>query len=217
MNCDCNSNISGECPHCGSLNYSNNIYNYKDDIQIRTRDNITLPELETFNFPLEIKTEITSLYGKIAKGKIKRGAPRRGYIYCCIVGVCKQRGIAFDKTQIQNALDLKQHDINKAIKEVEILIGRMISLNIVDVLKSIITQLGVKDECLNEIVEIYEKCKKLSARFNSSRTETLANALVYYYLKRNLQDFNEDFFFEKSKISKETILDINLEIENSLQ
>jgi transcription initiation factor TFIIIB Brf1 subunit/transcription initiation factor TFIIB len=183
-----------------------------DEFQDKSKDTVVLPELNQFNYPLEVKTEITVLYGKVSKGKIKRGSPRRGYIYCCIIAVCKQRNIALDKTKIQNLLDLKQHDINKAIKEVESAIGRIISLNIVDSIKSILNILGIKEDCLPEILEIYEKCRKLSSRFNSSRVETLANALVFFYLKNKLPDFNEDFYFEKSKISKDTIVDISEEI-----
>lgn len=217
MDCDCNSGVSGICPHCGSSNLSNNIHNANEDIQTRIKENVILPELVQFNYPLEIKTEISTLYFKISKGKIKRGSPRRGYIYCCIVAICREKGIVFDATQIQNKLELKQHDINKAIKEVESSIGNAISLNIRDAIKTIITQIGVREECLNDILEIYEQCKKYSSRFNSSRTETLANALVYYYLKKHLPDFNEDFFFENSKISRDTIMEIDVEIEKSIK
>jgi len=227
----------------------------------KTKDLAVLPEIIHFRLPDDAKSEISKLYTVVVEGKIKRNAPRRGIIYCCVVAICKKKDLVFDKTEIQNSLNLKLKDINKATKDVESKINRYLNpqsnaiivnidssnsfnnnsnnithnntdsidpsnlplIGIRDVLRSLIHQLDLQESCLNDILTIYEVCKKVSPLFNSAKYETLAAGLLYYYISeqgkilidRGLADntfFNEEYYFEVSKVSKDSILAVSADV-----
>ncbi len=99
-----------------------------------------------------------------------------------------------------------------------------------DVLRSLLKILDIQNSCLDEILEVHEICKRTSPMFNSAKYETLAAGLVYYYLSsksRELQKyngenreepgdgsefFNEEIYFERSKVSRDSILAVNADI-----
>ena len=72
--------------------------------------------------------------------------------------------------------------------------------------------LDLLDNCVDGIMELNNMCVKNSELFNSSKTETIASSLVYHYLVIHLPEFDEDVYFRKSSVSKDTILAINAEI-----
>jgi len=221
VNCSCNPERMHICPNCGAYNFSNSA-NYiqlgTDNFQEKQKDVVVLSELSEFRYTDEVKIAMTLLYHKATQRKTKRNAPRRAIIFCCIVIICKERSLVFNPDEIQLALDLKTKDINKAIKDIEPIIGRInTSITIEDIIKAIMKTLNMRETCLDDIIAIYESCKKVSPLFNSSKIETLAYGLVYYYLVINLPEFNQDFYFEKSKIAKDTVLTISSEIQKYMK
>lgn len=99
-----------------------------------------------------------------------------------------------------------------------------------DVLRSLLKILDIQNSCLDEILEIHDICKRTSPMFNSAKYETLAAGLVYYYLSsksralrrygngENVEEddetefFNEEIYFERSKVSRDSILAVNADI-----
>lgn len=221
-NCACNPEKLHICPNCGAYNYSNTA-NYlqlgTDNFQEKQKDMTILAELSEFKYTDEVKMAMTAKYQEATQGKTKRNTPRRAIIFCCITVVCKEKRLIFDPDAIQLKLDLKTKDINKAVKDIEPIIGHFnTSITIEDVIKAIMFSLNMKEECLNDIMLIYNFCKKISPLFNSSKIETLAYGVVYNYLVSNLGDtFNQDFYFEKSKISKDTVITISEDIKRCMK
>lgn len=211
MDCGCNINSEEICPNCGSL--SNYVYVNNNYTNNTVKEVSILQELTTFKLSDNLKIDITSRYHEITAEKTKRNAPRRAMIYCCISEICKNKGIPFDKDEYRSVLNIKQRDINMALKDMKASVGvGNLSTSIRDVLKHLISSLNMKESCLGEIMEIHDKCKRNSPLFNSSKIETLAAGLVYYYLKTNLEDFNIESYFDNSKVSKDTILAVNDDI-----
>lgn len=203
MDCSCNLNEDAVCTTCGQHRDPSTYTQYEKVARAeKIKDATILAELSSFRFSDEIKLKITLLYQKATGGKTKRNTPRRAIIFCCIVSVCKDNGLTFDEAAMQKTLDIKVKDINKAIKDIEPNIKtKPIDIGIEDVIKRMIYDLNLRDECLRDILIILEKCKRDSMLFNSAKNETLAAGLMYYYLETNLNEFNRELFFEKVKIS----------------
>ena len=160
-----------------------------------------------------IKIKVTQLYQKAVGGKTKRNATRRATIYYCLIAICKQEDEIFDRTEFQNTLNIKAKDINKAAKTIrENMKDLDISVSTRDIVRCLLRQFDMKNECIDDIMKLNDMCLKNSQLFNSSKTETIASSLVYYYLNIHLPEFDKDAYFRKSTVSKDTILKINVEI-----
>jgi hypothetical protein len=218
-NCDCNPDYHAICPNCG-LHSNRQLYSVA--ASEKAKELHILPDLALFPYNDETKMEITQLYSKATGGKIKRNAPRRAIIYCCIVAISKQREIVFDADDLRTKLDLKEKDINKIMKEIEPVIKNHTShanlqVTIEDVLKTIIKTFDLNEAILPEMVAIHGRCSRVSKLFISSRVETLAAGIAYYYLNSISSSFDQDRYFQQSKISRDTILAIAAEIQRIIE
>lgn len=214
MSCDCNPDYQAICPNCGMHSDRQLLSATATE---KFKEIHILPDLLLFPYTDEIKLEISQLYSKATGGKTKRNAPRRATIYCCIVAISKQRGIIFDSDELREKLDLKEKDINKIAKEIEPTIRNYTShsnlqVTMEDVLKTIIKTFDLNEKLLPDLINIHERCSRVSKLFISSRTETLAAGITYYYLNLTCPSFDQDRYFQQSKISRDTILAIDLEI-----
>jgi len=214
--CDCNFRRDPVCLNCGLPQYSELAARGS---QSKTDEVSTLPELETFPYTNELKIDISRLYQQVTGGKTKRNAPRRAAIYCCIVIISKQQNLVFDSDELRGSLNLKERDINRAMKEIEPLVGvgqSCIRVALEDIFKTIIKTYDLNEEILSELVAIYDRCSRVSKLFISSRLETLAAGIVFYYLSAASESFDQDRYFQHSRISRDTIVSTAAEITRIL-
>ena len=212
--CDCNHDLDQICPNCGSHNTQ---LAHAQKVE-KGKETQILPELAKFAYTDDVKLEMSLLYQKATNNKTKRNAPRRAIIYCCVMSVCKDRGLVFDVDDLKLKLDIKDKHINKVMKEIETVIGHSnLQVTMDDLLRSIMRIFDLRDDCLADMSSIYNRCKRASNMFNSSKIETLAYGIVYYYLLSHFKDFNQALYFEKSKVSRDTVLNISAEIQRVLQ
>ena len=180
-------------------------------VQNKPKDIQLLPELTEIIVSDVVKMEASRLYVVATNGKIKRNTPRRAIIYCCLIIACRQYAVIFDKSSFQNVLNIKNRDINKAVKEVAPLIGS-IEITIDDLIRYTLIEFNVRESQLADILDIYNYCKDKSTVFNSSKIETLAAGLVFNYLVLNYNEFEPEQYFEKSKVSKDNIIAVHNDI-----
>lgn len=177
-----------------------------------------LKELERIPLSPDIKLLITKKYQEGTDGQIKRNAPRRGIIYCCIILVCREKGMPFDPDSLRVSLNLLEKHINAAKKFLRSRLGKISTdVTIRDYLNHLFHLYEMKPSCMDEIMGIYDLCRKRSVLFNSSKISTLATGLVYNYLKRVLDEFDEDAFFEKSNVRRHTTTCVDQEIDKYIQ
>lgn len=169
--------------------------------------NTILPELEQFQMSLDVKSKISVLYKHVCQGKTRRNAIRRGLIYCCIIKICKDQHLAVDDKSLMNKLNIKVSDVNKAHTIMYSVLGEDAEeLSITDLMIAKIKLLDYNPDIIDDLKIIYDRGVQKISKFNSSRDETLCETIIYYYLKGNLESFNEDDYFSKSNVSKDTIL-----------
>lgn len=219
MNCECNNAGSAICPNCGR--YNNGPQHTFIHLGVDTGkmgELQLLPELEDFKYSEEVKAEITMLFQEATRGSTKRNKPRRAIIFCCIVTVCKKHGVVFDQNSLKSKLEVSDRNINTAMKEVGNLIGKASSaITIEDVVRTIIRTFDLRIDLFDSIMAVYHNCKRVSVLFNSAKPETVATGLVYYYLMRHLQDFDQENYFNKSNVSKDTIILVYEDIKTTLK
>lgn len=219
MDCDCNHTGAPICPNCGRRgNLPQHTFIHLETDNGRIAELQVLPELESFKFSEDVKTDVTLLFQKATRSSTKRGKPRRAIIFCCIVDVCKEHGLVFDQNSIKAKLEITDRNINTARKEIGQIIGKVSSaVTIEDFVKTIMRFFDLRHELFDPIMMIYHRCKRVSVLFNSSKPETIANGLVYYYLMTNLQDFDQEGYFDKSNVSKDTIIAVHDDIVKVLK
>jgi hypothetical protein len=168
-----------------------------------------LPELEPFKYPDDIKIDVGDFYTTLCAGKVKRNGPRRALIYWSIITICKRNGITFDSNEIQNNLNIKQSEINKAVKALrDTGIDMNPQITFDDILQTEMDRFDIRSDKFEELKDIYTRCKRICPEFNSCKLETLASGTVYYYLKTNLEEFDDANYFLLSEVSDSAILKI---------
>lgn len=182
------------------------------------KKNPILPELEQFQLNDNTKLKISDLFVKVCNGKVRRNAIRRGLIYCCIINVCKKEMLTIDDKQLMSRLSIKISDVNKAqVIMYSVLKEEAEEISVEDLIKTKLKILDYNPDIISDLLIIYKRGMQKMSKFNSSRDETVCEAVVYYYLKRNLDEFDETHYFSKSKVSKDTVLKLFKAMEEELQ
>lgn len=219
MQCPCNVSRDPVCGNCGSTYSDDKTYIHLGSTNSNSKisEPIQLPELGAFPFSVGIKMKITRLYHKVTNGKAKRNGPRRATIYCCIIAICKKKQITFDPAQLQKQLDITKKEINKVMKELDPILGHFqVEITMADLLINILKSNNMQIVCLPELLEIHDKCSSKSLILNGSKSETLAAGLAFFYLQKNLPEFDKESYFKLSKVSRDTIVSLSDEFQRCL-
>tara|TARA_R110002072_G_scaffold45565_5_gene126877 strand:- start:71156 stop:71830 length:675 start_codon:yes stop_codon:yes gene_type:complete len=217
VNCDCNTSQDKICQQCGThLESSGKTYINSQSYNNQSGSlKLTKPlaELDSFMISEEVKLDITNFYHDACGSKVKRNAPRRALIYWSIIDICKRNDIIFDSKELQTKLNIKQSDINKAVKTLRGFdINTEPGIGVVDIMRLEIERFDIKTTALSPMKEIYDRCKRVCPEFNSCKLETLVSGILHYYLEKNLPGFNEVDFFSRSPVSQSAILRIHATI-----
>ena len=212
QSCGCNVRNAAVCPSCGQHNTAQ-LYSDSSLKHEKFKEQANLPELDSFKFSEGMKAEMTRVFYSATGDKTKRKAPRRAMIFLAISTVCKEKNIPFDKTQLMQTLSITDRHINTAIKEMAFVVP-VAAVSVADVIKDLMKLFDVKDEIFAMLMDTYEICRRTSILFNSSKPETIATGVLYYHLKTGLGDlFNEESYFNRIKVSKDSILAVDAEIK----
>lgn len=216
MSC-CSFSNKDICPICGKQLGS--VFERTEIINNNhTKEVSILDELKEFRLSDSIKIDVTNLYQKLVDGKTKRNKPRRATIYHCLVSICKDNDIIFDRDEFRKMLNIQTRDINKASKTIKETCPNIdLSITIKDIIRGLLKQFDMKIEVLDEIMQTFSYCSQTSILFLSSKMETVASGLVFNYLNINLADFDQEKYFKNSKVSKDTILKVDEEILKYIQ
>jgi transcription initiation factor TFIIIB Brf1 subunit/transcription initiation factor TFIIB len=85
-----------------------------------------------------------------------------------------------------------------------------------NLIKEIVEKFDGTEDQIKQISEIYEKIKDKSEKLNKSRPQSVASAIVYYWILKNKKNITCKEFAEKVDLSELTINKIIKEIENIL-
>lgn len=101
------------------------------------------------------------------------------------------------------------HNNNNIINNSVHVNGTMnINIGVGDCISALLHKYNIMPGVKTSIMEIYKNCSN-EPIFNSSKPDTIAAGLLYYYLKRFLSDFKEEAYFKDSLISETTLKKID--------
>jgi len=178
-------------------------------------------DVEKMGFSDKIITQANNIYEECTKGKIYRGNSRKGIIFACIFHAYKLNGYVqscehlLDVFQIERKVGLKGLKfINLAApKDADF---RKISVTIPHLIEEIMEKFHATPQQKLEAAEIYEKVCDRSSMLNRSRPQSVASAVVRYYISKRNNEITMEYFLSRVNLSELTIIRLVSEIENIL-
>lgn len=178
-------------------------------------------DVENFGFADTVVAEANKYYIEVTKNKISRGNARKSIIFACIFHAYKSNRMPqsyekliqiFGLTKKAGLKGLKHVNLN-APKESKI---RDTYITPIDLVGEIMDKFQAGKEQKNEVIQIYEKIRNKSSRLNRSRPQSIASALVYYWIVATGKKINLKEFAQSVELSELTINKIVKEIEEIL-
>jgi transcription initiation factor TFIIIB Brf1 subunit/transcription initiation factor TFIIB len=178
-------------------------------------------DVATMNFSDSIVSVANDLYMECTKGQIYRGGSRKAVIFACIFHAYKLAGnhqtpdaliSTFGLTRKAGLKGLKILNVNipkgSAIHETTITPNHIIS----DIMDKFLTT----DEQKNEVYDIYTKINNRSSKLNRARPQSVAAAVIYYWVCKREIDIPIKEFASITNLSELTILKNMKEVESVL-
>ena len=211
--------------------YGQNDTKYNSDpnrVQMRkTEEKNIYNDVENFGFSEILVDEANKIYSDItktpnfAKGKILRGNSRKSVILACIFHAYKISNNPQSIDKLIKIFGIERKSALKGLKFVNLKAPKKYKLRTtyitpMNLIKEIVEKFDGTEDQIKQISEIYEKIKDKSEKLNKSRPQSVASAIVYYWILKNKKNITCKEFAEKVDLSELTINKIIKEIENIL-
>lgn len=190
-----------------------------NNIQIRKIEERTIfKDVETLGFNEKIVCIANDLYTYVTGDKIFRGDSRKGIVFACIFYSFKKCDNPQSYDKLIRLFNLTKKVGSKGIKHVNLHIPKNFDLNSSISVNTIITEIMQKFNAnssqIDEVITLYDKIKNKSSQLNRCRPQSLASALVFYWISKRNNDSNISIkkFIEIVNLSEMTINKIIKEI-----
>jgi len=174
-------------------------------------------DVENLGFPDSIVIEADKLYAQVTEGKIFRGNSRRSIVFGCITSIMKIVGKSFDCDDLINVFGLNKKTAMKGLKFVNLKAPKKSNIR-----TTYITPLHLIEEIMNkfnatpaqkkEVQNIYKKIRNKSSKLNRSRPQSLASAVVFYWICSKGMNISLKDFTQKVNLSELTVNKVAKEI-----
>ena len=178
-------------------------------------------DVEHMHFSQSIITKANDLYMQCTKGQIYRGGSRKAVIFACIFHAYKLAQNHQTPDNLIHMFGLSRKSGLKGLKIVNVNIPRdseihdtvITSKHIInEIMDKFSTSTGQK----NEVYELYDKIKNRSSKLNRARPQSVAAAVIYYWICQNNIDIKLSDFASSTQLSELTISKNTKEVENIL-
>lgn len=178
-------------------------------------------DVENFGFADNVVAEANKYYIEVTKNKISRGNARKSIIFACIFHAYKSNRMPQSYEKLIQIFGLTKKAGLKGLKHVNLNAPkgskiRNTYITPVDLVEEIMDTFQAGKEQKNEVIQIYDKIRNKSSRLNRSRPQSIASALVYYWIVATGKKINLKEFAQSVKLSELTINKIVKEIEEIL-
>lgn len=190
----------------------------------KVEDKSIFKDVESYRFPEKIVNTANDIYTQVTNGKIYRGKSRKAIIFGCIYQSIKINGKAHTCESLRVLFGLDRKSILKGLKYVNLkapktmqhMRSRLPQTN--ELLEEYMSKFDLRYEHRGTLLTLAERIKNRSTMINRSRPQSIASALIYYYLcaTRGSNNVNMADFIDKVGLSELTILKIYREIERVL-
>lgn len=190
----------------------------------KVEDKSIFKDVESYRFPEKIVNTANDIYTQVTNGKIYRGKSRKAIIFGCIYQSIKINGKAHTCESLRVLFGLDRKSILKGLKYVNLkapktmqhMRSRLPQTN--ELLEEYMGKFDLRYEHKGTLLALADRIKNRSTMINRSRPQSIASALIYYYLcaTRGSNNVNMADFIDKVGLSELTILKIYREIERVL-
>lgn len=178
-------------------------------------------DVENMGFSDKIVQIANKIYSDVTKGEIFRANSRRSIVFACIFHSYKLSGKPQSHEKLLHIFNLTRKTCLKGLKHVSQNAPRGSKIRTtyitpVNLLEDIMDQFSATKEQKKEVIEIYYKIKNKSSRLNRSRPQSVASAIVFYWICMKKKKISIKEFTKKVTLSELTVTKIAKEISEVL-
>lgn len=199
-------------------------------VQKRRNDERTIyKDVENMNFSDRIVSIANKIYFEITKEQIFRGNSRKAIVFACIFHSYKLTEKPQTHEKLIDVFGLSTKIGLKGIKYVNLYTSKnkidfdglldvkpsvspITYITPVNLVEEIMDKFNATKEQKQQVVSIYHKIKNRSSRLNRSRPQSVASALVYYWICENKINISLKQFAKTISLSDLTINKLYIEI-----
>jgi len=180
-------------------------------------------DLDNYGLRGELRDKVNELYLDIVgEDEILRGNTRTGLIFACVLNIFKEMNIPKTTEELSEIIDVSKKTISKGLKMYKLRIanrGKKITNNhstACDFIPKIMKKFNSSKEHIEKIQQLYLKIHNKSSLLNSSKPQSVACGLIYYYCKSLNKDITCLDFSKIVNLSEITIFKLAKEISGIL-
>ena len=157
-----------------------------------------------------IVDKANELYLQVTKGQIYRGESRKAVIFACVYHAYKLSGKCQTPNTLMSIFGLSKKNSLRGLKIVSVnlpksSITNTYSLTPVHHIKDILSQFDASEVQQKEVQDLYTSIKNRSSKLNRARPQSVAAALIYYWIIINEIDISLRQFAKQTDLSELTI------------
>ena len=180
--------------------------------------NIT-KDVENMFFSENIVTKANELYTQCTNGQIYRGGSRKSVIFACIFHAYKLAGNHQTPDNLIQLFGLSRKAGLKGLKIVNVNISKDSEIHGTcitskHIICDIMEKFKTSPEHKQQVCDIYDAVKNRSSKLNRARPQSVAAAVIYYWVRLNNIDIQLTDFATTTNLSELTIVKNMKEVEN---
>ena len=170
-----------------------------------------LKDVQNMGFSDNIIHTANLLYNTVTKGQIYRGESRKAVVFACIYHAYKMSDKCQTPQHLMEIFGLNKKNSLKGLKIVNINTPKNspIHTNILTAIHhihDIMDKFDATIEQKNDVVHLYKQIKNRSSKLNRARPQSVAAALIYYWIYTKKKNICIKKFAYKSELSELTII-----------
>jgi transcription initiation factor TFIIIB Brf1 subunit/transcription initiation factor TFIIB len=175
-------------------------------------------DVESMSFSETIVAKANELYTQCTNGQIYRGGSRKSVIFACIFHAYKLAGKHQTPDVLIQVFGLSRKAGLKGLKIVNINIPKDSEIHDTcitskHIICDIMDKFKTSNEHKQQVYDIYDKVKNRSSKLNRARPQSVAAAVIFYWVKLNNINIQLVDFAKTTNLSELTIVKNMKEVE----
>ena len=146
-------------------------------------------DVENMGFSETIVTKANELYTQVTKGRIYRGNSRKAIVFACIFHAYKIANKHQTPDNLIKLFGLTRKCGLKGLKIVNVNAPKNSKIHTsvitpIHLINDIMKIFKASTSQVNEVTELYKRIKNRSSKLNRARPQSVAAALIYYWIKK---------------------------------
>ena len=205
--------------------YGNSDHKHTSDptrVQFRKTDVVSIrKDISHMGFSDKIIDDADRLYKQVTKGQIYRGESRKAVIFACIFHAYKLSGKCQTPNGLMTTFGLSKKNSLKGMKIVNVNLPKdspihLAVLTPVHHMNDIMDKFSATKTQKDDVCKLYERIRNRSSKLNRARPQSVAAAVIFYWITTNNIDIPIKQFAKHTELSELTISKNVKEIDSIL-